>query len=368
MEKRVYNFSPGPAMLPLPALEEAQRDLLALPGVGISILEISHRSKAFAAIIEQAEANLRKLLAIPDGYHVVFFQGGALLQFGMVAMNFLRGSGKSADYIVTGSWGKKAMEEAATQGQVRAAWDGKAGNFQRMPDQEELKLDPNAAYVHMTSNETIQGIQCRLTPDLGSTPLICDASSDFLSRPVPVAKYAVLYACAQKNAGPAGVTVTILREDILGKCPKDIPSLVNYRVMAEGKSVLNTPPVFGVYMVKLVTDWLLNTVGGLEKMNEINRRKAQLLYDVIDRADGFYAGHAEPWSRSLMNVTFRLADPALDEAFLKGAKERGLVELKGHRSVGGCRASIYNAMPEQGVQTLRDYMLEFRDKHRAKQS
>jgi phosphoserine aminotransferase len=364
MEKRVYNFSPGPAMLPLPALEEAQRDLVALPGVGISILEISHRSKTFAAIIEQAEANLRTLLAIPDGYRVVFFQGGALLQFGMVAMNFLRGSGKSADYVVAGSWGKKAMQEGATQGPVRAAWDGKADNYQRMPDQEELDLDPNAAYLHMTSNETIQGVQCRLTPDPGTTPLVCDASSDFLSRPVPVARYAVLYACAQKNAGPAGVTIAILRDDVLGKCPKDLPSLVNYRAMAEGKSLLNTPPVFAVYLVKLVTDWLLNVVGGLEKMNEINRRKAQLLYDVIDRTDGFYAGHAEPWSRSLMNVTFRLPDAALEEAFLKGAKERGLVELKGHRSVGGCRASIYNAMPEEGVQTLRDYMLEFYDKHR----
>jgi len=364
MEKRAYNFSPGPAMLPLPALEEAQRDLLALPGVGISILEISHRSKSFAAIIEQAEANLRKLLRIPEGYHVVFFQGGALLQFGMVAMNFLRGTGKSADYVVSGSWGKKAMDEAATQGQVRPAWDGKAENFARMPEEDELQVDPTAAYLHMTSNETIQGIQVRLTPNAGEVPLVCDASSDFLSRPVPVEKYAVLYACAQKNAGPAGVTVVILRDDMLQKCPKDLPSLVSYRVMAEGKSLFNTPPVFAVYMVKLVTDWLLGTVGGLEKMNEINRRKAQMLYEAIDRSQGFYRGHAEPWSRSLMNVTFRLPDAPLEEQFLKEAHQRGLAELKGHRSVGGCRASIYNAMPEEGVKTLRDLMLEFCDKHR----
>ena len=364
MEKRVYNFSPGPAVLPLPALEEAQRDLLALPGVGISILEISHRSKTFAAIIEQAEANLRKLLRIPEGYHVVFFQGGALLQFGMVAMNFLRGTGRTADYVVSGSWGKKAMDEAASQGQVRAAWDGKAENFIRMPEEDELQLDPEAAYLHMTSNETIQGIQVRLTPSVGEIPLVCDASSDFLSRPLPVEKYAVLYGCAQKNAGPAGVTIAILRDDMLQKCPKDLPSLVNYRVMAEGKSLFNTPPVFAVYMVKLVTDWLLNTVGGLEKMNEINRRKAQMLYEVIDRSQGFYRGHAEPWSRSLMNVTFRLPDASLEEQFLKEAGKRGLAELKGHRSVGGCRASIYNAMPEEGVRTLRDFMLEFCDKQR----
>ncbi len=359
MEKRVYNFSPGPAMLPLPALQEAQRDLLALPGTGISILEISHRSKAFAAIIEQAEANLRKLLAIPEGYHVLFLQGGAILQFGMVAMNLLRGSGKSADYIVAGTWGKKAMEEAATQGQVRAAWDGKADNFNRMPQQEDLKLDANAAYVHMTSNETIQGIQFRATPDTGSVPLVCDASSDFLSRPIPIEKYGILYACAQKNAGPAGVTVVIIRDDLVQKAPKDLPSMVSYPVLTEGKSLFNTPPVFAVYMVKLVTDWLIGQIGGLEKMNEINRRKAQWLYDVIEHSNGFYQGHADAYSRSLMNVTFRLPDAVLEEQFLKGAKERGLAELKGHRSVGGCRASIYNAMPEEGVKTLRDFMIEF---------
>jgi len=362
MEKRLYNFSPGPAMLPLPALEEAQRDLLALPGTGISILEISHRSKAFAAIIEQAEANLRSLLGIPSNYRVLFLQGGALLQFGMVAMNYLRGSGKSADYLVSGSWGKKAMEEAATQGPVRAAWDGKAENFRRMPGPSDLKLDPNAAYVHITSNETIQGIQYPTEPDVGSVPLVCDSSSDFLCRPVPVAKYGILYACAQKNAGPAGVTIVIIRDDLVERSPKDLPSLVNYKVLAEGKSLLNTPPCFAVYMVKLVTDWLLNAVGGLAKMHEINRRKAAMLYDAIERCGGFYSGHAEPSSRSIMNVTFRLPDATLEEQFFKGAKELGLVELKGHRSVGGCRASIYNAMPEEGVKTLRDFMHEFYEK------
>jgi phosphoserine aminotransferase len=359
MVKRVFNFSPGPAMLPLPALEEAQRDLLALPGAGISILEISHRSKTFDGIINQAEANLRQLLSIPDNYRVVFLQGGALLQFGMVAMNLLRNTGKSADYVVCGTWGKKASEEAQTQGKVRVAWNGKAGNFNRMPKQSELNLDAGAAYVHITSNETIQGIQFPEIPQTGDVPLVCDASSDFLCRPVPVDRFGILYACAQKNAGPAGVTVVIIRDDLLQKSPNDLPSMLNYRVMAEGKSLFNTPPTFAIYMVKLVTDWLIRDIGGLEKMEQINQEKAQLLYDVIDQSEGFYLKHAEPDSRSIMNVTFRLPDPALEEKFLAGAKSRNLAELKGHRSVGGFRASIYNAMPREGVVTLRDYMLEF---------
>lgn len=362
MEKRVYNFSPGPAVLPLAALEEAQRDLLGLPGVGISILEISHRSKAFTAIIEQAEANLRKLLAIPANYRVLFLQGGALLQFGMVPMNFLRNTGKPADYLVTGSWSKKAMDEAATQGQVRAAWTGKAENFKRIPSHGEMQLDPSAAYAYFCSNETIHGIQFAAEPEVGSVPLVCDASSDFLCRPLNVEKYGILFACAQKNAGPAGVTVVIIRDDLVQKSPADLPSMLNYRVMAEGKSLLNTPPVFAIYMVKLVTDWLLTTVGGLEKMVEINRRKAGMLYDVIDRAGGFYDGHAEPASRSIMNVAFRLPNATVEEEFFKEAKQHGLVELKGHRSVGGCRASIYNAMPEEGVKTLRDFMVDFHKK------
>lgn len=363
MEKRVYNFSPGPAMLPLEALEEAQRNLVALPGTGQSILEVSHRSKAFTAIIEQAEANLRQLLGIPSNYQVLFLQGGALLQFGMLAMNFLRNSGKPADYIITGSWAKKASEEAATQGQICSAWSGKASNFNRMPNQDELKLTKDAAYVYMCSNETIQGIQFpAVPPATGDVPLICDASSDILCRPIPIEKFAVVYACAQKNAGPAGVTMVFMRDDMIAKSAQDLPSMLNYKVLAENKSLLNTPPVFAIYMVKLVSDWLLNTIGGLDKMYQINRRKAQLLYDVIDRSGGFYAGHAEPTSRSIMNVTFRLPNAETEEQFFKGAKERSLAELKGHRSVGGCRASIYNAMPEDGVMALRDYMQEFYEK------
>ncbi len=359
MEKRVYNFSPGPAMLPLPALQEAQRDLLALPGTGISILEISHRSKAFEKIINQAEANLRTLLGIPNNYRVLFLQGGALLQFGMVAMNLLHGTGKSADYIVNGTWSKKAHDEAKTQGGVHVAWDGKAGNYNRVPPANELKLDPNAAYAYFASNETIQGVQYPKEPEVGGVPLVCDASSDFLSRPVPVEKYGILFACAQKNAGPAGVTIVIIRDDLVERSPADLPSLVNYKILAEGKSLLNTPPTFAIYMVKLVTDWLLNEIGGLEKMAGINQGKAKMLYDVIDGSNGFYQGHAEPGSRSAMNVAFRLANPAQDEPFLKQAAERGLCELKGHRSVGGCRASIYNAMPVEGVKLLAEFMQEF---------
>ena len=363
MEKRVFNFSAGPAMLPLSALEEAQRDLLALPGVGISILEVSHRTPTFQAVIDQAEANLRKLLAIPDNYRVLFMQGGAQLQFAMVPMNLLACTGKSADYIQTGSWGNKAIKEAATQGDTRVAWDGGSDNYIRVPDQAELDLDPAAAYVHITSNETIQGVQFASEPEVGNVPLVCDSSSDFLCRPVPIDRYGIIYACAQKNAGPAGVTIVIIRDDLIDKSPPGLPSMLSYPVVAKGKSLQNTPPVFAIYMVKLVTDWLINEIGGLAKMAELNRAKSKLLYDVIDQCGGFYEGHAQPASRSIMNVTFRLVDTALEGQFFEQAAQRGLVALKGHRSVGGGRASIYNAMPVEGVRLLRDFMLEFREKN-----
>jgi len=359
MAQRVYNFSAGPAMLPLAALEEAQRDLVSLPGVGASVMEISHRSKTFQAIIDQAEANLRTLLAIPQNYRVLFLQGGAQMQFAMIPMNFLRGSGKVADYIVAGTWGKTAIKQAKTQGEVRAAFDGQATNFDHMPSQDELQLSADAAYVHMTSNETIQGIQFADEPHVGDVPLVCDASSDFLSRPVPIEKYGIFYACAQKNAGPAGVTVVIIRDDLVQRCPEDLPAMLSYKAFAEAGSLYNTPPTFAIYMVKLVTDWLLRDMGGLGQMAAINREKAALLYDVIDASGGFYEGHAQPQCRSMMNVAFRLADPSLDEPFLTQAAERGLEALKGHRSVGGFRASIYKAMPVEGVTTLADFMKAF---------
>lgn len=364
MEKRVYNFSAGPANLPLAALEEAQRDLLALPGVGSSVMEISHRSKPFIEIVEQAEANLRTLLAIPDGYHVLFLQGGAQLQFAMVPMNILRGTGKTADYILTGSWGKKAMQEARTQGDVRVAFDAAESNYNHLPEPSQLDLNPDAAYVHITSNETIQGVQFPEEPDTGGVPLVCDASSDLLCRPLDIERYGILYACAQKNIGPAGVTIVILRDDLVQQSADDLPSLLSYRVLAKGKSLYNTPPTFAIYMVKLVTDWLLRDIGSLDKMVEINRRKAGMLYDAVDQSDGFYTGHAMPECRSIMNVAFRLANAELDGPFLTQAAERGLTALKGHRSVGGCRASIYNAMPIEGVESLRDFMIEFCDKNK----
>ncbi len=365
MTKRVYNFSAGPAVLPLPALEEAQRNLLALPSVGASVLEISHRSAAFDAIIKKAEENIRQLLRVPDGYSVLFLQGGARLQFAMVPMNIMRGTGKGADYILTGSWGNHAMSEAKTQGEVRVAWDGRADGYRRLPDAGELNLTPDAAYVHFTSNETIQGVQFPSEPEVGDVPLVCDASSDFLSRPLPIERYAILYACAQKNAGPAGVTIVIIRNDLLERTPEGTPSMLNYRLLAEKRSLLNTPPCFAVYMVKLVGDWLLGEIGGLEQMHQINQQKAQRLYEVLDQWPDYYRGHADRSCRSLMNVVFRLPTPELEQQFLQEAESRGLVALKGHRSVGGCRASIYNAMPVEGVEALRQFMIEFREKNPA---
>jgi phosphoserine aminotransferase len=359
MIQRVYNFSAGPAVLPEPVLAEAQRDLMALPGVGSSILEISHRSATFKAIIEQAEANLRQLLAIPDDYAVLFLQGGARLQFSMVPMNLMTEDKRSADYIQTGSWSKYAAKEAAREGKVRVAWDGSKTNYDRLPADADLDLDPNAAYAYYASNETIQGVQFPTEPKVGDVPLICDASSDFLSRPVDIKKYGILYACAQKNAGPAGVTVIVIRKDLLERSRDALGTYLNYKVQAENGSLMNTAPTFAIYVVGLVTRWLLTDIGGMDKMAAQNQAKAASLYKVIDTSNGFYAGHAQPECRSVMNVAFRLPNDELTAKFLAEATKRGLTDLKGHRSVGGIRASIYNAMPVAGVQKLRDFMNEF---------
>ena len=363
MTERVFNFSPGPATLPLPVLQEVQQNLLALPGVGASVLEISHRSKTFEEIIAQAEANIRALLNLPEEYYVLFLQGGASLQFSQVPMSFLRGTGRSADYIVTGSWAKRALAEAQREGAVRIVWDGKADNYSRVPKHGEYEIDPSAAYVHFTSNETIQGVQFPAEPEVGDVPLVCDASSDFLSRPIDVKRYGLIYAGAQKNVGPAGVTIVIIRQDMLEQVPDDLPTMLNYTVHVEHRSLYNTPAVFAVYVVMLVTRWLLENIGGLEQMHAINQQKAQLLYEAIDRSEGFYRGHAQPDSRSLMNATWRLPSEELEVQFVKEAKEAGLHELKGHRSVGGIRASMYNAMPIEGVRTLVEFMEHFRQKH-----
>ncbi len=361
--ERVFNFSSGPAVLPVSVLEEVQRDLLCLPGAGASILEISHRSKAFLKILEETKAGLRHLLSVPDSYEILFLQGGSRLQFSMIPMNLLRDQTQPADYVLTGSWSKYAVVEAQKEGPTRVVWDGKATNYDRLPTAAECKNNPLAAYVHITSNETIQGVQFSGEPDTGGAPLVCDSSSDFLSRSVPIERYGMLYACAQKNAGPAGITVVIVRQDLLERSQASLPGYLSYQVHAKENSLFNTPNTFGIYMVGLVVRWLTEDIGGLTKMFEINRHKARLLYDVIDASNGFYQGHAHKDCRSLMNVTFRLPSPELEQSFFSLAQERGLDGLPGHRSVGGVRASIYNAMPLQGVQTLREFMLDFLAKH-----
>jgi len=363
MQERVYNFSAGPAVLPLPVLKKAQDELLCLPGAGCSILEISHRAKQFDEVITQAEANLRKLLNIPDNYRVLFLQGGALLQFAMIPMNILRGTGKSADYIVSGTWSKTALGEAKTQGAMNVVWDGAGSNFTRKPKADEYQWNPDAGYCYTCSNETIQGVQWQEYPNTGDVPLICDASSDIFCRPVDISKFGVYFACAQKNAGPAGVTIVIMRDDLVEKSPADLPKMLNYRVLNEGKSMVNTPPCFAVYMVKLVTEWLLDHIGGLDKMYQRNLEKANHLYETIDNSNGFYKGHAVKENRSLMNVPFVLPSEELTKKFLEEAKSHKLTQLSGHRSVGGCRASIYNAMPVEGVLALRDFMLDFAKKN-----
>jgi phosphoserine aminotransferase len=363
MTERVYNFSPGPAVLPLAVLEQAQRDLVSLPGVGISVMEISHRSKVFEAILAEAGTLLRELLGIPADYGVLFLQGGSSLQFSMLPMNYLRGGEKPADYLVTGTWGGKALQEARREGPVNVAWDGKSQQYSRLPAAGELKLTAGAPYVHITSNETIQGVQFQDDPAIGNGPLVCDASSDFLSRPVAVERYGMIYACAQKNAGISGVTAVIVRNDLLAQGNKNLPAMLDYRLQAENGSMYNTPPTFAIYILMLVGRWLKNDVGGLAKMAQLNREKSQLLYKVLDGSGGFYRGHAQAECRSTMNVTFRLPTEELETAFVSQAKGHKLVELKGHRSVGGIRASIYNAMPLAGVQTLRDFMLDFQKKH-----
>jgi phosphoserine aminotransferase len=353
---RVYNFAAGPAVLPVPVLEEIQRDLIALPGVGMSILEISHRSKTFESILERAEADIRALADIPSNYRVLFLQGGASTQFSMVPMNLL-GAGATADYIDTGSWADKAIKEAKKVGKVNVAATTKADNYARIPAQSELKLTQGAAYVHMTSNNTIEGTEWKALPDIGGAPLVNDTSSDMFSRPIDIQKHALLYAGAQKNMGPAGVTVVIIRDDMLARSQPTLPTMLNYSVHAENKSLYNTPPAFAVYALGLVMKWLRD-VGGLGAIATVNERKAAKLYAEIDRT-GFYRGTASKDSRSLMNVTFRLGSEEMENRFIKESTAAGLDGLKGHRAVGGMRASIYNAFPEQGVDALVAFMREF---------
>ena len=356
MTERIFNFSAGPAVLPVPVLEEAQRDMLSLPGVGMSVMEISHRSKTFDEIIAHAESGLRQLLNIPDNYRILFLQGGASLQFSMIPMNFLPADG-SADYVITGSWGKKALKEAKKVGSVNVAATMADGGFTRVPSREEMSLGPHATYVHITSNETIEGVQWKREPNVGDVPLISDASSDILSRAIDVKRYGMIYAGAQKNMGPSGVTLVILRDDLLQRIPEGLATMLDYRTHVENKSLYNTPNTWGIYIISLVCKWLQEK-GGISAMERENEQKARLLYDAIDATD-FYRGHADADCRSTMNVTFRLPSEELEKKFVSETTAQGLDGLKGHRSVGGIRASIYNAFPREGVEALVSFMKDF---------
>ena len=343
--------------MPLPVLEKARDELLSLNGIGMSVMEISHRSRHFATILESAELGLRDLLSIPENYRVLFLQGGAALQFSMIPMNFL-GPSMAADYIVTGTWGKKAVAEANRCGNVNVICSTEESGFRSVPDQAELRFTPDAAYVHYTSNETIDGVEFKYDLDGGGIPVVCDASSNILSKPIDIESYALIYAGAQKNIGPSGVTVVIIRDDMLERVPENQHSLLDYRKIAENGSMANTPNTWGVYMIGLVCDWLKGE-GGTQGVKLRNEQKAALLYDYIDASDGFYSGHAERNCRSTMNVTFRLPTPELDERFCAEAESNGLDGLRGHRTVGGVRASIYNAFPREGVEALVDLMKDF---------
>ncbi len=356
--KRIFNFSAGPATLPLPVLQQVQAELLDYGGTGMSLMEMSHRSKTFEGVMQQIDSDLRRLMDIPSDYKILFLQGGATLQFAMLPMNFLP-KDQSADYILNGTWSKGAIKEARKLGNVRVAASSEATNFDRVPGYSPSSFDPQAAYLHFTSNETIHGVQFAAEPPAPQgVPLVCDMSSDFISRPLDVSRYGLIYAGAQKNAGPAGVTIVVVRQDLLERTPANLPVMLDYRALAESNSMYNTPPTFAIYIVGLVVKWVL-ALGGLEAMQRRNQEKANLVYRAIDLSGGFYRGHAEPGSRSVMNVTFRLPTEELEAQFAKEAGAQGLSGLKGHRSVGGMRASIYNAMPIEGVQALADFMQAF---------
>jgi len=357
---RVFNFSAGPAALPEPVLRQAAAEMLDWHGSGMSVMEMSHRGKEFIAIAADAEAALRRLLAVPANYKVLFMQGGAIAENAIVPMNLLRGR-SSIDFIDTGEWSKKSLKEAKRYAKVNVAASGEAGGYTSIPPRATWKLDPEAAYVHICSNETIGGVQYHFTPDVGAVPLVADMSSDILSRPVDVSKFGLIYAGAQKNIGPAGLTIVIVRDDLLGQPHPMLPSAFDYKTVADNESMYNTPPTYAIYIAGLVFQWL-EQQGGLAAMEKHNRAKAALLYDHLDTTR-FYKAPVAKDCRSWMNVPFKLADESLDGAFLKGAEAAGMVQLKGHRSVGGMRASIYNAMPLEGVRALVAYMKDFEARH-----
>jgi phosphoserine aminotransferase len=353
---KIYNFAAGPAVLPSEVLQQVQAELLDWHSAGMSVMEMSHRGKEFMAIAAEAEADLRELMGIPANYKVLFLQGGGSAQFAMIPMNLLRGK-KTADYLNTGEWSKKAISEAKKYCEVNVVASSADKNFSYAPTQDEWKLNPDAAYMHYCSNETIGGVEIFWTPDVGAVPLVADMSSHILSRPIDVSKYALIYAGAQKNIGPAGLAIVIVREDLIGETLPGTPSMYDYKIHADNESMYNTPPTFAIYVAGLVFKWL-KAKGGLSVMEKTNIEKANLIYDYLDKTD-FYGSPTAKENRSRMNIPFTLKNEALDEEFLKQAKARGLVQLKGHRSVGGMRASIYNAMPIEGVRVLVDFMKDF---------
>jgi len=359
---RVFNFSSGPGCVPLPVLEKAKRDLLSHDGAGMSIMEMSHRSPQFEEILAKAETGIRSLMSIPPSYGVLFLQGGASMQFSMVPMNLLTNGG-TADYIVTGAWGAKAVKEAGRFGNAAIIFDGSDRAYRSVPQQNDVSISTGAAYVHYTSNETIDGVEFPYDVDGRGAAVICDASSNILSKPFDISKYDLIYAGAQKNIGPSGVTVVIIRKELLERIPKGLPTLLDYRSFAENGSMPNTPNTWGIYMIGLVCDWLTD-FGGVEAIAKVNSAKAKLLYEAIDSSDGFYTGCADHGSRSRMNVTFRLPNDELDEKFAMLAEKEEMSGLRGHRSVGGIRASIYNAFPIEGVEKLVDFMSEFAAENR----
>ncbi|GAA4403523.1 3-phosphoserine/phosphohydroxythreonine transaminase [Quisquiliibacterium transsilvanicum] len=354
--RQIFNFSAGPAVLPEEVLQQAAAEMLDWRGSGQSVMEMSHRGKEYMGIHAQAEADLRELMGIPSNYKVLFLQGGATMQFAAIPMNLLRGKA-SADYVHTGEWSKKAIKEAKLFGKVNIAASAEDRNFTYVPARSTWKLDPQAAYVHVCMNETIGGVEFNWEPETGEVPLVADVSSTFLSRPVDVSKYGLIYGGAQKNIGPAGLTIVIVREDLIGHAPSGTPTMLDFKQQADNDSMLNTPPTYSIYIAGLVFQWLKRQ-GGIAAIEKRNIEKSSLLYDYLD-ATGFYANPVDKADRSRMNVPFTLKDAALDDDFLAGAKARNLLQLKGHRSVGGMRASIYNAMPIEGVRALVDYMRDF---------
>lgn len=358
MAKKRYNFSAGPAVLSPWVLEKAQSTLMAHPGIGLSLMEISHRSAEYEAVEAETRANLRQLLAIPDDYRILFMAGGARQHFGMIPMNFLPDGGHGA-YLITGGWGHKAADEARIVGRVDIPWDGGDVDYRRLPRPDEYQVKSDAAYLHFCYNETVHGIEFKEEPKAGSVPLICDASSMLASRPMDIGKYAMIYAGAQKNLGVAGMTLVLIREDFAQRIQRPLPSMLDYGVWSRAKKPINTPPVYAVYMTLLVTRWLLETFGDLEAVWAHNRQKAEVIYGVLDANPSFYRGTAEADSRSMMNITWRLPTAELEARFLDAANQAGLLFLKGHKSTGGHRASLYNAMSLEGAQALADFMVAF---------